>query len=125
MLRHFGTNLSPLGALEKGLGGVLGLSWDHQAKKENSFSASPPRGPKSRLLVASWTALGPVLGPLGPVLGLSWARLGALLGHPGAILRLQEPVFNEKAREQKTSILLRFLKDVGFPGGFLGALEGF
>ena len=36
-----------------------------------TFSVSPRRGPKSRLLVPSWAALGALLGALGPVLSLS------------------------------------------------------
>ena len=119
-----GAILGGLGALLGLFGGVWEVSWGHlgaiDQKRGEHFSASPRRGPKSRLLGPSWAALGALLGALGPVLGLSWAPLGALLGHLGAILRPQEPIGSEKARRQTTLIFLRFWSDFCLSGASLG-----
>ena len=97
---HFWAILGPLEALEKGLGEVLGLSWNHQKKSKECCSELTPRK-KTRLvsllgrawgaLERSWTRLGPLWGP-------SW---GSLLGHLGAILSLKSPFKAKKPESPK------------------------
>ena len=82
-------------------------------RRGGSFSPSPRRGPKSRLLGPAWAALGALLDALGPVLGRSGACLGALLGHLGAILRPQKLIESEKAARPKTLIFHMFFNDFG------------
>ena len=70
-------------------------------------------GHLGELLVPSWGHLGAVLGPSWGPLGPSWALLGplgALLGPLGAILAPPMAIGSEKARRQKSSLFLRFLK---------------